>query len=153
MLILVPPLVLGSLAVWFGLVESPGIGEGRCYGCGVEGYVVATHLVAAAAIGLVIARAAPGRPTLAALAGAAGLAAIAAVASGVAGVIGLVALLASLAVAPALAAWWLWAGLRRAGRRPIPRAHALAAAWLSLVVLVPAAFAWTWLDRVEWLVF
>ena len=29
----------------------------------------------------------------------------------------------------------------------------LAQAWVSLVVLLPAVFAWVWLDRVDWIVF
>jgi len=36
------------------------------------------------------------------------------------------------------------------GRHPT---FALAQAWVSLVVLLPALFAWTWLDRVDWIVF
>ena len=29
----------------------------------------------------------------------------------------------------------------------------LAQAWVCLVVLLPAIYAWVWLDRVDWLVF
>jgi hypothetical protein len=29
-------LPLVALAVWFGWIDSPGMGEGRCASCGVE---------------------------------------------------------------------------------------------------------------------
>ena len=58
------------------------------------------------------------------------------------------------------AIWWVVASIAW-WRRP-PRDDAelrrrvtggLVAAWVALTVLLPAAFGWVWLDRVQWLVF
>ena len=164
------PLVV--LAVWFGMLDTPAIDEGRCASCGVEGYVIAAHLVAGLWLGGVVAWAAaerrritegiaaPGPLTLA------GLAAVAAVALAslawhpLLDLPAFAAMVASIALFPALAVAWVvlpvvWS------RRPSPSADELARrlrgelilAWLGLVVLLPATFGWVWADRVDWLVF
>src|SRR5215213_5915038 len=69
-----------ALGVWFGAIDQLPVGEDRCASCGVEGYVIAAHVVAAVWLGAVVAAtaaarrrvregvAAPGRVTLRALA-------------------------------------------------------------------------------------
>ena len=161
-----------ALAVWFGLVDSPAFDEGRCSSCGVEGYVIAAHVAAAVWLAAVVAFAAaarrheregirtPGRVTLRALA-AAGAAMAAFLAWPVLfNVPAAVALVASLLLIPVAAIFWiveaatLW---RRPPRTATDTARhltfVLAQAWVSLVVLLPAVFAWIWLDRVDWIVF
>jgi hypothetical protein len=68
-------------------------------------------------------------------------------------------MVASLLAFPFAAVWWTIAALVLA-RRPLTAAElrrrltaALAAAWASLTLLLPALFAWVWADRVAWLVF
>lgn len=53
-----------ALAAWFGLVDRLPFGEGRCASCGLEGYVIAAHVVAGAWLGAVIAAIASARRQL-----------------------------------------------------------------------------------------
>jgi hypothetical protein len=163
------PLV--ALALWFGVVDRVPFGDGRCASCGVEGYVIALHAVAAVCLSAVVGTAsalrrlaregvgAPGPVTAWGL----GAGALFAVASMVWHVVftplALAALAVSLVLLPAAAIWWLAATVlwRRAPEtRPelLRRLDlTLATAWVSLAILLPAIFTWVWLDRVEWLVF
>src|SRR4051794_20317416 len=50
-----------ALVLWFGAVDRLPVGEGRCSSCGVEGYVIAAHVIAAAWLGAVVACAAAAR--------------------------------------------------------------------------------------------
>jgi hypothetical protein len=163
------PLV--ALAVWFGAVDRVPPGAGRCSSCGVEGYVIAVHLVAAAWLAAVIASvsaarrrlrtgiAAPGPATVRAIVAVALILGVAVVWHPLLGVPAAAALVLSIVVAPTSAIWWVLAAVVL-WRSP-PAAQALdarlkvasTASWVSLVVLLPAVFAWVWLDRVEWLVF
>jgi hypothetical protein len=164
-------LPLVALAVWFGLIDSPPIGEGRCESCGVEAYVIAAHVAVGVWLGAVVACAsavqrrsregiaAPGGVTARALAAAA-LFVIASLAwHGLFTVPAVVAIFASLAVLPAVAIWWVLAAIgwrRPAGDGAGPRRRpdlTLAMAWVSLALLLPAVYAWVWMDRVEWIVF
>jgi hypothetical protein len=164
------PLV--ALAVWFGLVDSPALDEGRCSSCGVEGYVIAAHVAAAAWLAAVVASTAvvrrrgregvpaPGPVTVRALAAIGAFTAACLVWHQLFTPPAAVALVVSLVLFPAVAIWWI-VEAARLWRRPPPTAFdtdrrltfALAQAWVSLVVLLPAVFAWIWLDRVDWLVF
>src|SRR3954463_5309118 len=53
-----------ALVLWFGAVDRLPAGEGRCSSCGVEGYVIAAHVIAAAWLGAVVACAAAARREL-----------------------------------------------------------------------------------------
>jgi len=116
-----------ALAVWFGAIDQLPVGEDRCASCGVEGYVIAAHVVAAVWLGAVVAATAAARSLALAPAG---------------------------AIWWALAAIAHWR--RPAPSEASLRARAtgeLVAAWVSLAVLLPAIFGWVWADRVAWLVF
>jgi hypothetical protein len=160
------PLV--ALAVWFGAVDSPALAEGRCSSCGVEGYVVAAHVVAAFWLAAVVARvaaarrgeSAPGPVTIRGLAAVGAFIAVCLLWPALFEAPATVALIASLLLIPvAVVAWlgeaaWLWR--KPPASAPDTQRHAtfaLAQAWVSLVLLLPAAFAWVWLDRVDWIVF
>jgi hypothetical protein len=160
------PLVV--LAVWFGLVDSPALDEGRCSSCGVEGYVIAAHLAAAVWLAAVVAYAAaarrgeraPGPVTVRALAAVGVFVAACLAWPALFKVPGAVTLVASLLLFPVAAILWIVEAVRLWRRPPRTAADAaghltlvLAEAWVSLVVLLPAVFAWVWLDRVDWLVF
>jgi hypothetical protein len=160
------PLV--ALAVWFGAIDRLPFGAGRCGSCGVEGYVVAAHAVAALWLGAVVAATAtarrrargdaaagPDRRTLAGLAAAAGFGAAALAWHPLFSLPALAAMVVSLLLAPAGGLWWVLrtaAWLRRAPD-PGELTGSLTAAWLALAVLLPALFGWIWTDRVEWIVF
>jgi hypothetical protein len=150
---------LAALAVWFGAVDRLPFGEGRCSSCGVEDYVIAAHVAAAAWLGAVVAaadaarrNAPPGRVTVGALA-AVGVFVVASLLwHRLATLPAFAAMVASVFVGPAAAIWWTvrlvtW---RRTFAQTGP---ALVAAWVGLALLLPALFAWVWADRVEWLVF
>jgi len=165
-------LPLVALAVWFGLIDRLPFGEGRCASCGVEGYVIAAHVVAAGWLAAVVASiaaarrqvregvGAPGRVTLTALGVVGALVLASLVWHQLLNVPAFAAMLASFVLAPVVAIWWLFAAVawfrrptgsdadlsRRLGRE-------LVAGWVSLTLLLPALFAWVWLDRVDWLVF
>jgi hypothetical protein len=163
------PLV--ALALWFGAVDRVAPGEGRCSSCGVEGYVIAAYVVAAAWLATVVACvsaaqrrlregvAAPGPVTVRAIVVVALLVGVAVVWHPLLGLPAAAALVVSIVLAPAAAIWWVLAAIVLWRRPPAAQALdarltvALRVAWLSLVVLLPAIFAWVWLDRVEWLVF
>lgn len=162
---------LAILAVWFGLVDPTGLGEGRCSSCGVEGYVIAAHVAAAAWLALVVfafstvrrvaaGEAGPGAATVGALL-------LVAVFTGVSllwhrafAVPGTVALVAAFVLYPvavvwcgvAAVSWWC-----RPPKSPHEVHRSLTSAlwltWICLLVLLPATFAWVWADRVDWLVF
>jgi hypothetical protein len=158
--------------VWFGLIDTLGIGESRCSSCGVEGYVIAAHAVAALWLGAVVAwlsalrrrldgeAAVPGRRTLAGLAVAALLLVVALLwhEASEFPLIGAVAL--SLLGLPVAAVWWLIGTVALWRRSAVPEAEQrrrvtgeLVAAWLALTVLLPGIYGWVWLSRVQWLVF
>jgi hypothetical protein len=150
---------LAALAVWFGAVDQLPFGEGRCSSCGVEGYVIAAHVAAAAWLGAVVAAtdaarrgAAPGRLTIGALAAVAVFILAALLWHQLATLPAFAALAGSLLAFPFAIVWWT---IRLIAWRRI--AHqtgaALAAAWFALALFLPALFAWVWADRVEWLVF
>jgi hypothetical protein len=154
------PLV--ALAGWFGLVDSPATGAGRCAGCGVEGWVTGAHVAAAAWLALVIAATAaarrgssPGPITTRALAAVALFVAAALAWHPLMTVPAVAAMAASVLLLPLAALWWLARAV--AWLRGTPRASqlgsSLVAAWFGLVVLLPAIYGWVWADRVDWLVF
>jgi hypothetical protein len=164
-------LPLVALAVWFGLIDRLPFGAGRCASCGVEGYVIAAHVAAAAWLAAVVACAAATRRRVAEGIAAPGPANVVALAAFgllvVAGVVWhpllnlpvLAAMIASIVLFPAAVVWWVVGALML--RRP-PRTDAelrsrvdgaLASAWVSLALLLPALFGWVWADRVDWLVF
>ena len=164
------PLVV--LAIWFGLIDSPALDEGRCSSCGVEGYVVAAHLVAAVWLGAVVAYAAaarrgiregiraPGPVTVRALAAVAVFTAVSLAWPALFKIPAVVALVASLLLIPVAGIAWIVEAARLWRRPPQVAADTdghltilLAQAWVCLVVLLPAIYAWVWLDRVDWLVF
>ena len=164
-------LPLAALAVWFGLVDSPGIGEGRCDSCGVEGYVIAAHVAAAGWLALVVAAAStvrrvatglagPGTATLCTLGLVFVFIAVALFWHQIFRVPGTIAVLASLVLYPVAVVWWVYAVLRW-WRRPPTQPDALRGgvtntlllSWVCLLVLLPATFGWVWLDRVDWVVF
>lgn len=164
------PLV--ALAVWFGLIDRLPFGEGRCSSCGVEGYVIAAHVVAAMWLGGVVAcaatarrqaggaAAAVGRSTTAALAAAGLFVAASLVWHSLFTIPALAAMVASVVLFPVAVIWWVLGAVALWRRPPrgadtLRRRHTsvLTAAWVSLAVLLPATFAWVWSDRVEWLVF
>jgi hypothetical protein len=157
-------------AAWFGLVDRLPFGEGRCASCGVEGYVIAAHVAAAAWLGAVVAVAAAarraaregvaalGRVTVRALAAVAAFVVAALLWHPLAAPPAFAAMLASIVTFPFAVVWWPLAALLLVRRPPTTATaaeldRALAAAWVSLTVLLPALFAWVWADRVEWLVF
>jgi hypothetical protein len=151
------PLV--ALAVWFGAVDRLPLGGDRCSSCGVEGYVIAAHVAAAVWLGAVVAataaarrRAAPGRVTIRALAAVAAFVVAALIWHPLATLPAFAAMVASLITFPFAIVWWTIRLL--AWRRTMQHTGAaLAAAWASLTLLLPALFAWVWVDRVAWLVF
>jgi hypothetical protein len=164
------PLV--ALAVWFGLIDRLPFGEGRCSSCGVEGYVIVAHVVAAGWLAVLVACAAaarrqvregvgaPGRLTLAALVAVAAFVAMSLVWHGLFSPPAFAAMLASVVLFPSAAILWLlgalawWRRPPQTDRELRRRLDAqLTAAWVSLTLLLPAVFAWVWADRVEWLVF
>lgn len=63
------PLV--ALAIWFGVIDSTPFGEARCASCGVEDYVIAAHVAAAACLTALVWFISPGRVTTVALTAAA----------------------------------------------------------------------------------
>jgi hypothetical protein len=164
-----PPI---ALVLWFGAIDRLPFGEGRCSSCGVEGYVIAAHVVAAARLGVVVACTAaarrevregigtPGRATIGALAGVALFVTASLAWHPLSTPPVLAAMLASVVLFPVAAICWV-VGALVWWRRP-PRTEAelrrrlagtLAAAWISLTLVVPAIFGWVWADRVDWLVF
>ena len=164
-------LPLVALALWFGLIDTPPFGEGRCSSCGVEAYVTAAHVAVGVWLGAVVATAsavrrrtsegvaAPGGVTVRVLAAVA-LVVLGSLAwHGLFTVPAVIALFASLAVLPAAVVWWVISAI--GWRRPAADGTearrrldlALATSWVSLVLLLPAVYAWVWLDRVEWIVF
>jgi hypothetical protein len=159
---------LVALAVWFGLVDSPALDEGRCSSCGVEGYVIAAHLAAAVWLAAVVAYAAaarrneraPGPVTIRALVAVAAFTAVSLVWPALFKIPATVALEASLLLIPVACVVWIVEAARLWRRPPQVAADTehhltivLAESWVCLVVLLPAIFAWVWLDRVDWLVF
>lgn len=161
-----------ALVLWFGAIDRLPFGEGRCSSCGVEGYVIVAHVVAAAWLGAVVACTAaarrevregigaPGRATIGVLAGVALFVAASVAWHPLSTVPVVTAMLASVVVFPAATTWWVIRALVY-WRRP-PRSEAelrrrlagtLAAAWISLTLVLPAVFGWVWVDRVDWLVF
>ena len=163
------PLV--TLAVWFGLVDPSGIGEGRCSSCGVEGYVIAAHVAAAGWLALVVAAVStvrrvaagatgPGTATVWALALVGVFIAVSLLWHRAFAVPATVAAVASLVLYPVAAVWWAAAVLRwwrRPSTQPDEVHRSLTGplwlTWICLLVLLPATFGWVWLDRVDWLVF
>jgi hypothetical protein len=164
-----PLIVLG---LWFSLLDRLPFGEGRCSSCGVEGYVIAAHVVAAAWLSGIVACAAaarrhvlegisaPGPRTTGALMAVALFVVGSLIWHPLSSVPALAAMLASVVMFPIAGIWWM-IGLITWRHRP-PRTDfelrrgltgALAAAWVSLTVLLPAVFGWVWADRVDWLVF
>ena len=158
----VAPLVV--LAVWFGAVDTLDVGEMRCQSCGVEGYVMAAHLAAAAVLAAVAALgsalregaagrpARPATPTLRVLVLAAALAAGLLVWPEPVGVYVLAMAIAAPFAALATAVWWVVA-LPPFTDRSLAVGGVLARTWMSLFVLLPGLYAWVWLSRVSWLVF
>jgi hypothetical protein len=165
-----PPFV--ALAVWFGVIDQLPFGEGRCTSCGVEGYVIAAHLGAALWLGVLVAWAAaarrqlresiaaPGRVTLAVLGGVGAFVVLSLIWHPVFTAPAFVAMILSVGLFPAAVIWWVL-GVVFLTRSP-PHSDGdlerrmtgqLTAAWVSLTLLLPAVFAWVWVDRVEWLVF
>jgi hypothetical protein len=75
-------------------------------------------------------------------------------------VLATLALVASFVLYPVAVVWW-GVDMLRWWRRPptspdeVRRSltSALRLSWTSLLVLLPATFAWVWLDRVDWFVF
>ena len=70
------------------------------------------------------------------------------------------AMVASVLLLPVAGIWWVLDAVRWWRRPPVSEtalrqrvSATLAAAWVSLTVLVPAVFAWVWADRVSWIVF
>jgi glucan phosphoethanolaminetransferase (alkaline phosphatase superfamily) len=161
-----------ALAAWFGLADPSGFGEGRCSSCGVEGYVIAAHLVAAVWLAGVVAYASalrrreregvfePGPTTVKALAAAGAYAAACLLWHPLLTPLATAALVASFVLFPAFALWWIVEPARLWHKPPQTAAEtdrrltfALVEAWVALVVLLPAVFAWVWTDRVDWIVF
>jgi len=164
------PLV--ALTVWFGLVDSPALGEGRCSSCGVESYVIAAHVAAAVWLGAVVAYAAaarrraregqtgPGAFTLRALAAVGAYTAACLLWHPLFTPVAAVTLVASFVLFPAAIIWWPLEAVRLWRRPPqTPAAterrltFALVQAWVGLVALLPAVYSWVWVDRVDWFVF
>ena len=157
----VAPLVV--LAVWFGGVDTRGVGELRCGGCGVEGYVTAAHLVAAAmlaavaALGSALRERAAGRParpdgrTLCVLGMAGALTAGVLAWPEPVGLYLVGAAIVAPFVALGTAVWWVLA-LRPFSDRAVALAGVIARTWVGLFVLLPGLYAWVWLSRVSWLV-
>jgi hypothetical protein len=160
------PLV--ALAAWFGLVDSPAFDEGRCSSCGVEGYVIAAHVAAAVWLAAVVAcvaalrrdARAPGPITIRVLAAAGAFMVACLVWPDLFKAPATVALLTSLLLIPLAALFWTVEAVRLWRHPPQAAAgtdrhltFALAQAWVSLLVLLPAVFAWVWVDRVDWIVF
>jgi glucan phosphoethanolaminetransferase (alkaline phosphatase superfamily) len=165
-------LPLVALAIWFGLIDRMPFGEGRCSSCGMEGYVIAAHVVAAGWLAVLVACAAaarrrlqegvgaPGRVTLTALAAVGLFVAASLVWHDLFSPPAFAAMLASLVLFPAAAIWWLvgpvawWRRPPHTDRELRRRLGAqLTAAWMALTLLLPAMFGWVWADRVDWLVF
>ena len=148
------PLV--ALAIWFGVIDSTPFGEGRCASCGVEDYVLAAHVAAAAWLAALVRFISPGRLTTVALTAAALFVAASLLWHPLFAVPAFVAMVVSLLLFPAGAIWWVLSGValwRKRSAEGIELRRRLAAAWLGLVVLLPAHFGWVWADRVEWIVF
>jgi hypothetical protein len=165
-------LPLVALAVWFGAIDRLPFGERRCASCGVEGYVIAAHIAAAAWLAAVVAGvaavrrrltdgiAAPGRVTVGALAAVSIFVLASLIWRGLFTVPALVTMVASVVLLPVAGIWWVLDAVRWWLRSPVSEAGlrrrvsgTLAAAWVSLTVLLPAVFAWVWADRVSWIVF
>jgi hypothetical protein len=161
-----------ALAAWLSLIDRLPLGEGRCSSCGVEGHVIAAHVVAAGWLGAVVAYTAaarrqvregigaPGRVTTGALACVGVFALASLIWHTLFSVPAFVAMIASVVLLPAAGIWWLIgavAWLRRppqtAGELGRRLGGELVAAWVSLTLLLPAVFGWVWADRVDWLVF
>ena len=160
------------LALYFGVLDTPGFGEGRCSSCGVEGYVIGAHLagaVIAAAVVIVASAlrrrlhtsvAAPGRVAVWILAGAGLYVTVSLIWHDAFTPLAFAALLGSFVLFPVAGFWWVVGMIELAARPPRTDEQvarwaglALTGAWVSLLVLVPAVYAWTWTDRVQWLVF
>lgn len=159
-----PAALFAALGAWFTLVDSPAFGQDRCSSCGVEGYVIAVYAAAAAGLlGSVAALARLrdkdlGRWTRRALTAAAGYLALIVLWHAAFTPYALVMLFAAPLAGVGAGAWWAASSVTLGRRRgqPVDRRQvtgALARAWLSALVLLPGAFAWTWADRVAWLVF
>lgn len=161
-----------ALAVWFGLIDRLPFGEDRCSSCGLEGYVIAAHAVAAVWLGAMVACIAaarrqvregiraPGRVTIGALAAVALFVVASLIWHTLFSVPAFAAMIASVVLFPTAAIWWVVGAIAWWRRPPQTDAAlrrrlqgALAAAWVSLVLLLPAVLAWVWVDRVAWLVF
>jgi hypothetical protein len=156
-----------AIAFWFGVIDPTPFGEGRCASCGVEGFVIAAHVVAALWLGAVIALTAaarrraregepgPGPRTRAGLAAVALFAAASLIWHPLFSVPAFAAMVVSILLGPVAALWWVLRIVAWLRRPPEPRqlTASLTAAWVALAVLLPALFAWIWADRVEWLVF
>jgi hypothetical protein len=116
-------LPIAALAAWFVLIDRLPFGEGRCASCGVEGYVIAAHLVAAAWLGALGAAAAaarrrltdgvaaPGRVTGAGLVVVAVFVGASLLWHSVFTAAAYAAMLVSLLLLPAGAIWWVLAGI------------------------------------------
>lgn len=159
---------LAVLAVWFGLIDTTGFGEGRCAACGVEGYVIAAHIAAAVCLALVVAalstvrrvaagKAGLGPVTISTLALLGGFIGVSLLWHDLFAVPAAVALVASFVLYPVAFVWWVWLLItwwagppKRLGRS---LTSAVALAWTSLLVLLPGTFAFVWLDRVNWIEF
>jgi hypothetical protein len=168
---LAPAVPLVALAVWYGLVDPTPLGGGRCASCGVGPSVIAVHLVAAVWLGVVVAAAsavrravngggvlAPGSRTITGLALCAVLVAASLVWFPLSTIPVMAAMLASFVAVPAAIVYWLFAAITSTLRPPqdrLPRrlTQALTAAWLCLLILLPAEFGWIYSDRVQWSAF
>ena len=156
-----PVVPLVALAAWFGLVDTTGIGEGRCPSCGVEGAVIAVHVVAAVLLaGVVVAcdlvRAPEGelgRLTRIVLPVAAVFLLVSLAWHRAFDLFGLAMLVASPLTALAVAVWWLVVLVELLRTRTTAAGGLLARAWICLLVLLPGLFAWVWADRVDWFTF
>jgi hypothetical protein len=160
------------LALYFGVLDTPAFGEGRCSSCGIEGYVIGAHLtgaVIAAAVVIVASAlrrrldtgvAAPGGVAVGILAGAGLYVTIGLIWHDAFTPLAFAALLGSFVLFPVAGFWWVVGMIELAARPPRTDEQlarwarfTLTGAWVSLLALVPAVYAWTWTDRVQWLVF
>src|SRR4051794_12233147 len=144
-------LPLVALAVWFGAVDRPPLGGGRCASCGVEGSVIGAYVAAAGWLAAMVAWAAaarrelregvraPGRVTIAALAAAAALLISSLLWHGIFALPAFAAMVISVAALPVAAVRWLVVGVAWWRLAPADAAElrgragaALAGAWVCL---------------------